>query len=60
MPNIKVFNRLIPPFQQLRQITETKLDQINFTKDHSKLHLSSSNNNLNLYTISDIPPDETI
>jgi len=40
-------------------MTKTELDQIGPTKGRPKLHSSLPNNNLGLYTASDIPPDET-
>ena len=39
---------------------ETELDQISLIKSRFKLYSSFPNNNFNLYTVSDIPPDETI
>ncbi len=58
MPDIKVFNQLIPPSQQSYQMTEIKLDQIDLIKSRPKLHSSSPDDNLGLYAVSDIPPDE--
>ncbi len=60
VPDIKVFDWLIPPSQQPYQITETELNQINPIKDRPKLYSSFPNDNLGLYTVSDIPPDKTV
>ncbi len=39
---------------------EIELDQIGLTKGRSKLYSSPPNNNLGLYTASDILPDEAV
>ena len=41
-------------------MTETKLDQINFTEGRPRLHSSPPDNNLGSHTVSDMPPDEAI
>ena len=56
----QVFDRLTPSFQQPRQMTETKLDQINLIEGCPKLYLSFSNDNLGSYMASDILSDKVV
>ena len=60
MPDVKVFDRLTLSSQQPRQMMETKLDQINPIESRPKLYSSFPNDNLGLYTVSDIPPDKVV
>jgi len=58
VPDVKVFDRLTPLFQQPRQVTEIELDQIDPIEGCLKLYSSFPNDNLDLYTASDMPPDK--